>query len=76
MSKLDKDKEKIGIFKFYLGIVTAILISVGASVVKQYKDNAIDTSFYLGILFIFCLSAIFALIANSIHKKINNLEDL
>lgn len=39
MSKLDKAKEKIGIFKFYLGIVTAILISVGASIVKQYKEN-------------------------------------
>ncbi len=76
MSKLDKEKEKIGIFKFYLGIVTAILISVGASTVKQYKDNQIDVSFYLGILFIFILSVIFAMIANTIHKKINNLEDI
>jgi hypothetical protein len=76
MRKLDKAKEKIGIFKFYLGLVTAVLLSIGASVISLYNEGSINVLFWLGSIAMIVLSLFFFYTAKLIHKKIDDLEDL
>ncbi|EAH8209074.1 hypothetical protein QK017_001690 [Campylobacter upsaliensis] len=75
MSKLDREKEKIGVLKFWLGIVVATFLAIVGFCVTSYEKISI----YL--LFLSIFSAIFLLIVAllltiKIDKKIDRLEDL
>ena len=76
MAKIDKLKEYIGILKVYLGLVTALLISVVAGTAKLFNSGMIGATFWLGIVSTIVLSIIFLKLAKYAHKKINELEEL
>ena len=69
MAKIDKAKEFIGILKVYMGLLTALLISVVAGTAKLFNSNFIDVTFWLGIFSIIVLSIIFLKLAKYTHKK-------
>lgn len=75
MGKLDKAKEKIGILKFWLGLIIATLLAIIGYCITNYEK----INFYLLILSILSaafLAIIALLISNKINKKIDELEDL
>jgi len=76
MSKLDEQKEYIGILKVYLGFILAIIISVGSGISKLYLDDKIGLLFWLGIITIISAILVFIFIADIIHKHIKKLKDL
>ncbi len=76
MGKIDKIKEDVGAFKTYQGFIVALVIAIGAGVAKLYLENNISYLFFIGIAFIIACSIAFALIAERMHKKINELEEL
>ena len=76
MSKLDEQKEYIGILKVYLGFILAIIISVGSGISKLYLDDKIGLLFWLGIIMIISAILVFIFIADIIHKHIKKLKDL
>ena len=75
MSKLDREKEKIGVLKFWLGIIVATFLAIVGFCITNYEKINI----YL--LFLSVFSAIFLvvvalLLSIRIDRKINKLEDL
>jgi len=76
MSKLDEQKEYIGILKVYLGFILAIIISVGTGISKLYLAKNTGILFLTGCIVIVVAILIFILIAKLIHKHIKKLKDL
>ena len=76
MAKLDEIKEFITILRTYLGILTAIILAVGAGVSKLYLSKNIGLLFWIGVIFILLFVFIFALISRTIHNSIKKLKDL
>ena len=76
MSKIDKIKEHIGALKTYLSILVALILSFGVGIVNLYLKNQTSELFWLGSFVIIALMILFALIARSMHKNIEKLEDL
>jgi uncharacterized protein YacL len=76
MSKIDKAKEYIGILKFYMGILTALIIGDVSGTAKLFNSGSTGTTFWLGIISTLVLSFLFIRLARYTHKKIEDLEDL
>ena len=76
MTKLDEIKEHIGVLKAYLGVVAAVVLSVGAGVAKLYGDGGIGLLFWLGIGLIVVALAVFTVIVRAIHRNINKFGEL
>ena len=75
MSKIDKVKEKIGLAKFWLGVVVASLLAVVGWGITNYAKAEL----WLLILSLFCVASLGLLgylLSKYINKKINELEDL
>jgi len=76
MGKIDKEKELIGAMKVYLALIIAMLIADVGATVRLYSADELALIFWLGISSIMILSLLFVFIAKSMHKRINQLEDL
>ena len=75
MSKKDKIKEKIGILKFWLGIIVATLLAIAGWVVTNYAKAGfwlITMSFVATIILVFLA----VVLSQKINNKIDKLEDL
>jgi len=76
MGKIDRAKEYINILKVYMGILIALIISDISGTVKLFQNQQTDVTFWLGVISIIVLSAIFARLAKYTHQKIDELEAL
>ena len=75
MSKEAKVKEKIGILKFWLGIVVATLLAVvGWAITNFGKVNFWFLALSLFVIICLCVASV--VISRHINRHINNLEDL
>ncbi|MCX2716735.1 hypothetical protein OQH61_03180 [Helicobacter sp. MIT 21-1697] len=75
MSKLDKEKEKIGILKFWLGIVVATFLAIGGWLATNIHKTE-SLLLVCGSLSLIGLFIAGFLLNKRINKHINNLEDL
>ncbi len=75
MSKESKIKEKIGILKFWLGIVVATLLAIVGWAITNF--GRVNLWFlFLSLFAIICLCVASIVISRHINKHINDLEDL
>lgn len=75
MGKVDKEKEKIGILKFWLGIVVATFLAI-AGWLATNLERAQTFLLLCGSLSLFGLFIAGFLLNKRINRHINNLEDL
>ena len=52
MSKLDKEKERLGIFKMIFALLVGIVLSVSSFVINTIRDNNFDIFSLLGVIVI------------------------
>ena len=76
MAKIDEIKEHINALRGYLNIVIAIILALGAGVSKLYVAAQIGILFWIGIILIILLLAVFVTIAKAMHDNIKRLKDL
>jgi len=76
MSKIDKVKEHIGALKMYLGLVVAIILTIGAGIAKLYNSGNINALFWIGLGLILVMVLTFVLISKSMHREIDKLEEI
>ncbi len=76
MAKIDEIKEHINALRGYLNIVIAIILALGAGVSKLYVAAQISILFWIGIILIILLLAVFVTIAKAMHDNIKRLKDL
>lgn len=88
LSKLDKEKEKIGVIKLWLSIIIAILVGilgwsfnhivkldlVNFALSQVTKNQAIIAISIVGVVIVLGITILF--LSKILDKKINNLEDL
>ncbi|MCR2065224.1 hypothetical protein [Campylobacter helveticus] len=75
MSKLDREKEKIGILKFWLGIVVATFLAVAGYCITNYAKMDLYLLIASGFLLLFLIISAL-IVSKKIDKKIDRLEDL
>jgi len=75
MSKLDKEKEKIGILKFWLGIVVATFLAVVGYCITNYAKMDLYLLIASGFLLLFLIISALV-VSKNIDKRIDRLEDL
>ncbi|ELE7459369.1 hypothetical protein RB912_001793 [Campylobacter upsaliensis] len=75
MSKLDREKEKIGILKFWLGIVVGTFLAVAGYCVTNYAKMDLYLLVASGFLLLFLIVSAL-IVSKKIDKKIDRLEDL
>jgi len=75
MAKIDKIKEKISLYKFFLGIITGMILSIIGFIFANYKNLKISL-IVISIISIIVLIYIFALLLSLIIKNIDELENL
>ena len=76
MSKLDEQKEHIGILKVYLGFILVVILSLGTGLVNMYLTGKYGILFYTGSFIILLAMMLFITTARAIHKTISSLKDL
>lgn len=75
MAKLDKEKEKISVLRFWLGVSVAILLIVVGYCVANYTKMDLYV-LIANVFFIIFLGVFILLISTKINKKIDKLENL
>jgi len=76
MGKIDEKKEFIGALKFYLSVVVAVILAVGAGISKLYLSGNIGILFWSGFFIILVMFFLFAFFSKQMHKEIKDLKDL
>ena len=76
MGKVDKEKEYIGALKAYLGFILAVILSIGAGLVKLYLAEEFGVLFWVGFVVILSAIVLFAYVAKILHTHIDKLEEL
>ena len=75
MAKIDEIKEKISLYKFFLGIITGIILSVIGYTFSNYQ-NLKTSLIILIIISLIILLYLFVLLTSIIIKHIEKLKDL
>ena len=75
MAKIDKIKEKISLYKFFLGIITGMILSIIGFIFANYQNLKVSL-IVISIMSIIILIYIFALLLSLIIKNIDELENL
>jgi len=75
MAKIDKIKEKISLYKFFLGIITGMILSIIGFIFANYQNLKVSL-IVISIISIIVLIYIFALLLSLIIKNIDELENL
>ena len=76
MGKIDKAKEFIGLMKVFMGFLLAAIMGVVTSLIGRFDADAIDTTFWFGVVAVVILSIIFGLLVGFTLQKIDKLEEM
>ena len=76
MGKIDEKKEFIGALKFYLSVIVAVILAVGAGISKLYITQNIGILFWSGFFIVFIMLILFMFFSKKMHKEIKELKDL
>ena len=76
MGKIDKAKEFIGLMKVFMGFLLAAIMGVVTSLIGRFDADAIDTTFWFGVVAVVILSIIFGLLVGFTLQKIDKLEEI
>jgi len=75
MAEIDRVKEKISLYKFFLGIITGIILSIVGYTFSNY--HILKTSLIIiMIIALVILIYVFIILTSIIIKEINKLKDL
>jgi len=75
MAKIDEIKEKISLYKFFLGIITGVILSIIGYTFSNYQ-NLKTSLIILIIIALIILLYLFGLLTSIIIKNIEKLKDL
>ena len=76
MSKLDKEKERLGIFKMIFALLVGIVLSVSSFVINTIRDNNFDIFSLLGVIVIGLSIISMILIYFKIDEILDEIEKL
>lgn len=77
MSKLDREKEKIGVLKFWLGVVVAVFLGVASWLINNLQKADTQTWLIVGAeVGLVCLFLVGILLSRALNRCVENLKDL
>ena len=76
MSKLDKEKERLGIFKMIFALLVGIVLSVSSFVINTIRDNNFDIFSLLGVIVVGVSIISMILIYFKIDEILDEIEKL
>ncbi len=75
MAKIDEIKEKISLYKFFLGLISAMIFSIIGFVIENYSNIKISL-FIISIIVLIILIYLFSIFVYIIIKHIKELKDM
>ncbi len=76
MGKIDEIKETLNTLRAYFGVTIVLIITIGGSFVKSYRQENYDVFFWLSSIAIILLSFFLVFLAHKIKKKTKEIGEL